>query len=157
MSLHGVLELLAARFGLEIELGVEREELVLVAVGSVARRRTGSAVPVLAEAVGALRRRMSALVESTVERVDAPGDPVGEVSDRSVGIVDDQREGPSALGGALQSIGGETLSPSQEYFRGIGCPSLNAMLVSSNSGTLRSFLFAGVVSQTDWGLDTPLG
>src|SRR5262245_30180191 len=60
-------------------------------------------------------------------------------------------------GGALQSSGGETLSPSQEYLRGIGCPSLNAMLVSSNSGILRSFLFAHAVSQTDWGLDAPLG
>ena len=38
VSLHRILELLAARLRLQIELRVEREELVLVAVGSVSRR-----------------------------------------------------------------------------------------------------------------------
>jgi len=85
VSLHRVLELLAARLRLQVEHRVEREELELVAMRAVPRRRAGAAIAVLAEAVRALRRRVDAFVEPAFERVDAPGEPVGEVPDRGVG------------------------------------------------------------------------
>src|SRR5207247_10898336 len=92
MALHRVLELLSARLGLQVELRVEREKLVEVAVGSVAGRWAGTPVAALAEAIGALARSMCTLLEAAPARIDVPADPVGEVSGRGVGVVEDEGE-----------------------------------------------------------------
>ena len=98
MALHRVLEPLAAAARFQVELGIQCEELVKVAMSSIARGRARTPVAGITESVGALGRRRCALLEATRLRVDVPRDPVGEVPRWGVGVVDDQGEGASPLG-----------------------------------------------------------
>jgi protein-L-isoaspartate(D-aspartate) O-methyltransferase len=89
---QGLLELLLAGAGGEVELGVECGESEGIVVHTVAGRWTGAAVSRVAEVVAALARCPLALAETATSGVDSPGEPVREGAARRVRIIDDERE-----------------------------------------------------------------
>ena len=98
VALHRVLEPLPAAARFQVELGIQCEELVKVAMSSIARGRARTPVAGITESVGALGRRGCALLEATRLGVEVPRDPMGEVPRWGVGVVDDQGEGASPFG-----------------------------------------------------------
>src|SRR5262249_37905734 len=98
VALDRVLELLPVRPRVQVERGVEGEELVDVAMRTGSRRRTWTLVPGIAEVIGALTRRRSVLAQRAGLGMDVPRHPVGELTAGGVGIVEDQGQGPGPLG-----------------------------------------------------------